>query len=193
MTTLRLFSTIVSFLLSLTVLAQEGAWTGKLDVQGMSLPLVFNFRPDGCTLDSPAQGAKGIKAEKTVTAEGKLRVTVAAIGVTFEGVVDGDSIKGQFQQGGLSLPLTLRKGQMQMRRPQTPASPFPYTTEEVSVANGNIVLSGTLTLPPNSNSNTPVVVMVTGSGQQNRDEEIFGHRPFAVLADALARHGIAAI
>lgn len=193
MTTLRLFSTIVSFLLSLTVLAQEGAWTGKLDVQGMSLPLVFNFRPDGCTLDSPAQGAKGIKAEKTVTAEGKLRVTVAAIGVTFEGVVDGDSIKGQFQQGGLSLPLTLRKGQMQMRRPQTPASPFPYTTEEVSVANGNIVLSGTLTLPPNSNSNTPVVVMVTGSGQQNRDEEIFGHRPFAVLADALARHGIASL
>ena len=193
MTTSRLFSTVFSTLVCLTALAQEGAWTGKLDVQGMSLPLVFNFSADGCTLDSPAQGVKGIKGERTITEEGKLRVTVAAVGVTFEGLMEGDSIKGLFLQGGLSLPLTLRKGMMQMRRPQTPVSPFPYTTEEVRVARGNIVLSGTLTLPPNCNCNTPVVVMVTGSGQQNRDEEIFGHRPFAVLADALARHGIASL
>ncbi|MCI6500525.1 MAG: alpha/beta hydrolase [Prevotella sp.] len=193
MTTSRLFSTVFSTLVCLTALAQEGAWTGKLDVQGMSLPLVFNFSADGCTLDSPAQGVKGIKGERTITEEGKLRVIVAAVGVTFEGLMEGDSIKGLFLQGGLSLPLTLRKGMMQMRRPQTPVSPFPYTTEEVRVASGNIVLSGTLTLPPNCNCNTPVVVLVTGSGQQNRDEEIFGHRPFAVLADALARHGIASL
>ena len=128
MTTSRLFSTVFSTLVCLTALAQEGAWTGKLDVQGMSLPLVFNFCADGCTLDSPAQGVKGIKGERTITEEGKLRVMVAAIGVTFEGLMEGDSIKGLFLQGGLSLPLTLRKGMMQMRRPQTPVSPFPYTT-----------------------------------------------------------------
>ena len=65
--------------------AQEGAWSGELDIQGFKLPLVFHFNPDGCTMDSPSQGARGIKAEKSITADGKLKVTVAECGVTFEG------------------------------------------------------------------------------------------------------------
>ena len=85
------------------------------------------------------------------------------------------------------------------RRPQTPCPPYPYSTEEVSFLNAadSVLLAGTLTFPegytPRRAAATPVVVMVTGSGLQNRDEEVFGHRPFAVIADYLARHGVASL
>lgn len=173
--------------------AQEGAWSGELDIQGIKLPLVFHFNPDGCTMDSPSQGAKGIKAEKCITADGKLKVTVAECGVTFEGYMWKNSIIGTFSQNGLSLPLTIKPGMPKVNRPQTPVAPFPYTTEEVSFKNGTFTLCGTLTLPQSYSKNTPVVLMVTGSGQQNRDEECFDHKPFAAIADALARQGIASL
>ena len=80
-----------------------------------------------------------------------------------------------------------------MRRPQTPVAPFPYKQEEVSFENAGFRFGGTLCTPANCTSDTPVVLLVTGSGQQNRDEELFGHRPFAVIADALARNGIASL
>ncbi len=82
---------------------------------------------------------------------------------------------------------------MKRKRPQTPVAPFPYQTQEVSFKNGDAVLKGTLVLPENHTQKTPVVLMVTGSGLQNRDEEIFEHKPFAVIADALARQGIATL
>ena len=93
----------------------------------------------------------------------------------------------------VSLPLTLTPGEDKPNRPQTPVGPFPYATEEISFANGNYILSGTLTLPEGYSRKTPVLLMVTGSGQQNRDEELFDHKPFAVIADALARAGIATL
>lgn len=184
-----LFSALVSIMAS----AQEGVWSGELEVQGMKLPLVFHFSENGCTMDSPSQGAKGIKAEKSYTPEGKLKIDIPAIHATFEGVMVMKMITGTFMQGGASLPLMLKPGTVAPKRPQTPKAPFPYTTEEVTFQNGEFTLSGTLTLPDKATRQTPVAVMVTGSGQQNRDEEIMDHRPFAVIADALARHGIATL
>ena len=173
--------------------AQKGSWSGELNIQGIKLPLVFNFTDDGCTIDSPSQGAKGIKAEKSITPEGKLKVTAGMIGASFEGTMEEQTITGTFTQNGMSLPLTLKPGEQKNNRPQTPVPPFPYTTEEVTFSNGDITLNGTLTLPEGWDKNTKAVVMITGSGQQNRDEEIFDHKPFAVIADALARKGIASL
>ena len=173
--------------------AQSGSWKGELKVGGTTLPIVFNFSAEGCTLDSPAQGAKGIPTQWTPDASGKVSVQIPVINGSFEGKLTGDSIPGKFTQHGYSIPLTLRPDEVKLNRPQTPKPPYPYATEEVSFKNGDAVLSGTLTLPENYTKNTPALVMVTGSGLQNRDEEAFGHKPFAVIADALARQGIATL
>lgn len=157
------------------------------------MPLIFHFDNDGCTIDSPSQGVKGIKVEKTTTADNRIKVTIPTFGATFEGKNCCDSICGTFRQNGMSLPLTLTPGAIETKRPQTPVAPFPYSEETISFTNGKFVFNGTLTLPPDYTKKTPVVLMVTGSGQQNRDEEIFDHKPFAVIADALARHDIASL
>ena len=173
--------------------AQEGTWSGELDIQGMKLPLVFNFDADGCTLDSPSQGVKGIKAEKSYTPEGKLKVVVPMIGAAYEGVMVMNVISGTYMQNGISLPLTLKPGAPKVNRPQTPVGPFPYKTEEVTFRNSDYTFHGTLSLPENYSEQTPVVLLVTGSGQQDRDETLLDHKPFAVIADALARQGIASL
>lgn len=190
---LRTFTSIVLTMLAFTANAQEGAWNGELDVMGSKLPLVFNFSPNGCTMDSPSQNANGIPAEKTVTDDGTIKVTVGMIGATFEGKMADGEIKGTFTQNGYPLPLTLKAGKLAVKRPQTPVPPFPYKEESVSFTNAGYTFNGTLTLPENYTKDTPVVLMVTGSGQQNRDEELFEHKPFAVIADALARQGIASL
>ena len=190
---LRTLTSLVLAMLAFTANAQEGAWNGELDVMGSKLPLVFNFSPNGCTMDSPSQNAKGIPAEKTVTDDGTIKVTVGMIGATFEGKMADGEIKGTFTQNGYPLPLTLKAGKLAVKRPQTPVPPFPYKEESVSFTNAGYTFNGTLTLPENYTKDTPVVLMVTGSGQQNRDEELFEHKPFAVIADALARQGIASL
>lgn len=190
---LRTFTSIVLAMLAFTANAQEGAWNGELDVMGTKLPLVFNFTTNGCTMDSPSQNAKGIPAEKTVTDDGTIKVKVGMIGATFEGKMTDGEIKGTFTQNGFPLPLTLKPGKITVKRPQTPVPPFPYKEESVSFTNAGYTFNGTLTLPENYTKETPVVLMVTGSGQQNRDEELFEHKPFAVIADALARQGIASL
>lgn len=190
---LRTFTSIVLAMLAFTANAQEGAWNGELDVMGTKLPLVFNFTTNGCTMDSPSENAKGIPAEKTVTDDGTIKVKVGMIGATFEGKMTDGEIKGTFTQNGFPLPLTLKPGKITVKRPQTPVPPFPYKEESVSFTNAGFTFNGTLTLPENYTKDTPVVLMVTGSGLQNRDEEMFEHKPFAVIADALARQGIASL
>ena len=183
-------------LASIAARAQEsgikGTWTGKLNVFGNELTLVFHFDGEDCTLDSPDQGIKGVPAKLERTETG-IKVAVPSINAIYEGVNMGDSAMGTFKQHGQSFPLTLKPGIVKRNRPQTPAPPYPYQTQEVSFNNGDAVLKGTLVMPENASSQTPVLLMVTGSGLQNRDEEFFEHKPFAVIADALARQGIATL
>lgn len=193
MKALRTLTSVVFAMMAFAANAQEGTWNGELNVMGNKVPLVFKFSTNGCTIDSPSQGVNGIQAEKTVKDDGTISVKVGMIGATFEGkMIDGE-IKGTYVQNGFPLPLTLKPGKLVVKRPQTPVPPFPYKEEAVSFTNAQYTFNGTLTLPENYSKNTPVVLMVTGSGQQNRDEELFSHKPFAVIADALARQGIASL
>lgn len=188
-----IISAILLFSIALFSHAQTGTWSGKLDVQGTKISIVFHLDEENPTIDSPDQGAKGIPIEVTRTATGSITIKVPSIGATYEGLWLIKQIAGTFKQMGASLPLTLTPGEEKLNRPQTPVEPFPYTTEEVSFANGDAVLKGTLVLPDGYCRKTPVLIMVTGSGLQNRDEEIYEHKPFAVIADALARDGIATL
>ncbi|HIR82870.1 MAG TPA: alpha/beta hydrolase [Candidatus Cryptobacteroides pullicola] len=193
----------------------EGPWSGKISAGQTELTLVFNFAvsDDGSlsvTLDSPDQGAEGIEAECDATALPMLRVNIPSLLASYSGIFYGRNIVGTFSQGGLSLPLTLTEGEPRLLRPQTPRPPYPYAAEDVSFPGGDtgVVLAGTITYPAgytwdaagdssrvhHSRAAAPVaVVMVSGSGLQDRDEQIFGHRPFLVIADFLARNGIASL
>ena len=173
--------------------AQTGTWSGKLDIRGNELSLVFHLDGDNPTMDSPDQGAKGIPIQVERKSLGGINIKIPSIAANYEGLFMIQRIVGTFKQAGMSLPLTLTPGEDKPKRPQTPQEPFPYATEEVTFMNGDVVLNGTLVLPEGYSRSTPVLVMVTGSGQQNRDEEIFEHKPFAVIADALARAGIATL
>lgn len=188
-----LISTITLILSSiLSLSAQTGTWSGQLEVQGSKLTLVFHLDDDAPTVDSPDQGVRGVPAQLERGVAG-ITIKVPMIGASYNGVWLGKQIVGTFKQSGLSLPLTLTPGEEKLNRPQTPKGPFAYATEEVEFANGDAILRGTLTLPQGYNRSTPVVILVSGSGIQNRDEEIFEHKPFAVIADALANAGIASL
>lgn len=173
--------------------AQTGTWSGKLDIQGSKLSLVFHLNDVNPTIDSPDQGARGIPVELERGQAGKITVRIPSLGASYEGQWLINRIVGTFKQMTLSLPLTLSPGEDKPKRPQTPVGPFPYSTEEVTFTNGEVTLNGTIVLPEGYSRNTPALVMVTGSGIQNRDEELFEHKPFAVIADALGRAGIATL
>lgn len=179
----------------------SGAWRGTLKITPqVELKIVFNFKigEDGkpsVTLDSPDQGAYGIAGEVNFISSDSVNVAVRLIGLTFAGRKHGGKLIGKCSQGAMSTNLELSPGTVELKRPQTPKPPYPYITKKVKFNNlsDNVTLAGTLTLPKSFTEATPVVVMVTGSGLQNRDEEIFGHKPFAVIADYLARNGIASL
>lgn len=179
-----------------------GTWNGKLSVRGAELPVVFHFTEAGdslplCTMDSPAQGAKDIPVDIAFLSDDSVKISVNKLLLSYEGRYDADSISGMFRQGFTRLPLTLVRGDVVLRRPQMPEPPFPYSVEEVTFCNDadSAVLAGSLVVPNEdvAVAGAPVVIMVTGSGQQNRDEELLGHKPFLVIADFLARHGIASL
>jgi len=199
---LRVFVVVLSFQAVFFAVAHdiEGTWTGDLQVTSqVKLKLVLHVsQPVGeahavATMDSPDQGAFGIPAEVKHLSADSLSVVVPAICMSFEGRLNEGKLEGTFSQGGMKLPLSFEPGETAIDRPQMPQPPFPYSTESLVVDNrtAGVSLAGTLTLPEHSSSSTPVVVMVTGSGLQNRDEEVFGHKPFAVIADYLARNGVA--
>jgi len=180
-----------------------GDWSGTLGAGGAgTLRIVFRLVGSedgslGATLDSPDQGAFGIAAGP-VTIDGRsVRIEVEAVGGHYEGVLseDGTRLDGTWHQGGASLPLALEKGTVEgPARPQVPEPPFPYEARDVrfeSVADG-VTLAGTLTVPPGDGP-FPAVALISGSGPQDRDETVFGHKPFLVLADHLTRRGIAVL
>lgn len=182
----------------------EGSWTGKLSVQGVQLTLVFHVEKDKnngfiVTMDSPDQSVKGVPATVNSLTADSVDIAVSSIGARYLGKQQGDHIQGTFTQFGRSFPLMINRGVEELKRPQSPHAPYPYQTEEVTFQNAkaNAVFSGTLTYPVGyeqmNKQKVPVVLMVTGSGQENRNEEMFDHQPFLVLADYLARHGIASL
>ena len=194
-TTMKRILAIVTLLFAFAFLsnAQTGTWTGKLEVQGMKLTVVFHLDDDEPCMDSPDQAALGIPIQVERNGMGKITIKIPMLGASYEGLWLGKQILGTFTQLSNSLPLSLTPGEEKLNRPQTPKGPFPYATEEVSFDNGDAHLEGTLVLPEGYSRKTPVLIFVTGSGQEDRDETIFEHKPFAVIADALGRAGIATL
>lgn len=204
---------ILVVLASMTINAQViqpstaliGSWNGKLDVGGIALTLVLNLEQHdgyvGVTLDSPDQGAKGISAEKEYLSDDSIAVKVTSLDASYCARLKDGKLDGKFSQRGFSFPLVLERGDYEstIRRPQHPQPPYPYLTEEVTFRNmkDSATLAGTITYPVGYDRQTkkkPVVVLlISGSGQQNRDEEVMGHKPFLVIADYFARHGIATL
>ena len=183
--------------------ALEGSWSGKLKVGAMSLTLVLHLeQADGyvkASLDSPDQGAKGIPAYKEYLSDDSVAIKVESIGATYRAKLKDGKLDGTFSQSGMTFPLELTKGVTEVKRPQEPKAPYPYETEEVTFKNekDGATLAGTLTWPvgydKNAKKKPMVLLFVSGSGQQNRDEELMNHKPFLVIADYLARNGIATL
>jgi pimeloyl-ACP methyl ester carboxylesterase len=196
----RLIVLLVIAIASLNSWGQDmtGQWNGVLKIQGNQLRLVFHITETGATMDSPDQGVTGIPVTTATFNNPVLKLTVAGVGGEYEGVLGEDGVvTGTFKQMGQSLPLNLSRNPVEKEtvvRPQEPAKPYPYHEEEVSFENeeAGITLAGTLTLPEKEGI-FPAVVLISGSGAQNRDEELMGHKPFLVIADYLTRNGIAVL
>jgi pimeloyl-ACP methyl ester carboxylesterase len=181
----------------------EGIWQGTLKAGAIELRLVFHFdkKKDGgyrCAMDSIDQGAKGLPFDEVNIKDRSVHAGMKQIGGLFEGDLseDGSKLAGTWKQSGAVMPLTLKRVDKvpQLQRPQMPQKPYPYAEEEVSYENkkDKVKLVGTLTLP-RAKGPFPAVLLITGSGPQDRDETIFGHKPFLVLADFLTRRGVAVL
>ena len=194
---------LIALLTGMVVHAQdiEGKWAGTLEVGASKLRVVFNISKSATgytsTMDSPDQGVNGIPVTKTIFENSTLTLSITNAGIEYSGELKGKEITGEFKQAGRTFPLTLNQDSEEPKRntrPQEPIPPYPYHTEEVVFENkkAGIRLTGTLSLP-NKEGNFPAVILISGSGPQNRDEEILGHKPFLVLADYLTKKGIAVL
>jgi len=176
-----------------------GSWLGRITAGGVSLRIVFNLaviEKDSLivTMDSPDQGVKNIKLGQVTLEKEKIRISAGLMLAEYNGTIKNDTlIEGAWKQGGneFKLDLTRLITEFTLNRPQEPVPPFPYRTEEVTFTNNKfkINLAGTLTIPE-GNGPFPAVILITGSGAQNRNEELMGHKPFMVIADYLSRKGI---
>ena len=196
----KLFLSITLALLTLSLSAQEitGSWSGTLDVMGNKLKLVFNIEQTDsgykATMDSPDQGAYGVPCDAVSYADNQLTIEIKAIQGKYEGQLKEDKLAGKFTQMGMNFTLDLEKVSEEVvkpNRPQEPQEPYPYYTEDLTFENKKegITLAGTLTLPSEKGKH-PVVVLISGSGAQDRNEELMGHKPFLIIADHLTRNGI---
>ena len=182
-----------------------GIWEGKLSVGTDSLRLVLAVEQHGDSLwaemDSPDQYVAGIEVNSISFQHDTLRLKAKSVGATFQGVYNAgnEKIVGVFKQGGGKLPLTLYRvtERWKLNRPQTPKEPFPYEEEDVKLqfshaTLGQIPITGILSYPSRKHEfNNILLILVSGSGWQDRDESIMGHKPFAVIADYLTRRGYA--
>jgi dienelactone hydrolase len=192
---------LLPFILSAFVSTAQtitGDWYGALEIMGTQLRITLHVTKTdngyASTMDSPDQGVNGIPVEKTTFDNTTFAFEIPAGKIVYTGTLDADKIKGTFTQSGRPFPMELGRekiGKKELNRPQEPKPPYNYYTEEVTFENkkAKITLAGTLTLPK-AEGKYPVVVMITGSGPQNRDEELMGHKPFLVIADHLTKNGI---
>lgn len=179
-----------------------GSWEGELEVMGTKLNLLFHIKKDDLgfisTMDSPMQGALGIPIDQTKFENDSLVLSAPSLGIVYQAQLKKDLLKGVFKQSGMEFPLIMKRTNektIPLNRPQTPTPPYSYDTEDIKLKNpleGNI-LAGTIAQPKDFDKSQPILVMITGSGAQNRDEEILGHKPFAVIADYFAKQGIATL
>lgn len=178
-----------------------GTWNGALSISGTKLRLVFHIKSEAdgtlaATMDSPDQGARGIPVQSVKMIQDSIFLSIPAIGGSYKGKLTGpDKITGVLKQGAQSMDIPLVKGEIDApQRPQEPVKPYPYQEKEVTIENkaAGITLAGTLTTPASKGSH-PAVILVTGSGPQDRDESIMGHKPFLVLSDYLTRQGFAVL
>lgn len=177
-------------------------WLGKLKVQSMELRVVFRIElKDGkltALLDSPDQGAKDIPVSDVIVKRDSISLIVSSIGGRFDGKYLQDSTKlvGVWKQGGGNFPLELANVEKieEPKQPQEPKPPYPYNSEDVTFENksAGVTLAGTFTFPKEG-TQFPAVVLITGSGPQDRNETVFGHKPFLVISDYLTRNGIAVL
>ncbi len=188
-----------------TQAALAGDWSGVLDTGQVKLRVRFRISPVDAggwagVMESLNQGGGPLPLSQVTRDGSSVTFDAARIGASFKGelAAGGATLTGQWSQGPAALPLTLTHSEAAPitppRRPQTPATPYPYRQEDVSFLNpaARIRLAGTLTLPPGQGP-FPAVVLISGSGPQNRDEEILGHKPFLILADDLTRRGLAVL
>lgn len=178
-----------------------GEWLGVIQSGPMSLRLALSMeaREDGLVaeLNSLDQGAMVPVAGVEVEAR-ELVLTMPAINGTYEGTLnsDGSAIEGTWTQSGRDISLVFARQQQKttLIRPQEPKPPFPYHSEDITFhhAKDAITLAGTLIIPEGEPP-FPGVIFISGSGAQDRDEFLLGHKPFLVIADHLARHGIASL
>ena len=181
----------------------EGNWLATLDVGGVKLRLLLKIQKTAAgytaKMDSVDQGAKDLPIDSVKLTGNQMSFSAAQFGMSYEGTVNDktDEITGTFKQGAGTTPLVFKRtGEvLMMTRPQDPKKPYPYDEENVSYRNtaDNVKLTGTLTLPPGGQTKHPAVILISGSGSQDRDSLIAGHRPFLVLADHLTRNGIAVL
>ena len=175
----------------------SGDWKGVLEAGTQKITLALHIGDGQITMDSPDQGAMGIPAKVAFLGPDSIDFSIPQIGMTYAGRLHGDVLRGQFRQGMFAAVLDFRQGAVTYDRPQHPVPPYGYRTEEISYhsPSSGADIAGTLCLPVGykQGDRVPVVLFVTGSGPENRDEEIFGHRPFLVIADYLARRGIASL
>jgi len=199
----KTFLFLFTFFSSMLLYSQSitGPWNGVLKVPGGQLRVVFHIvKTDtgfSSTMDSPDQGAKGIPVTQTSFDGQNLKLEITAAQIEYTGQLKNDTITGVFKQRGQRFPMNLTREQTKkqpVKRPQEPHKPYPYYTEDVTFQNSdaNITLSGTLTLPKKEGI-YPVVILISGSGPQNRDEELMGHKPFLVISDYLTKKGIAVL
>lgn len=176
----------------------DGQWTGQIEIPGSPLDVGVTFIDDngalGGTFDVPAQGLTGAPLSNITFDGSAVGFTIPGIpgNPTYEGQYGGQSIDGEFSQGGQSFPLDLSRGAVApAERPQEPLPPFPYRAEDVTYS-GGVTIAGTLTAPEGDGP-FPAVLLLTGSGPQDRDETIAGHKPFLLIADTLTRAGYAVL
>ncbi|MCF0056615.1 S9 family peptidase [Dyadobacter sp. CY356] len=197
-----LFTFLILIFLNCSAQDISGEWSGILKVPRGQLGLVLHVtKINGgysATLDSPSQGAKGIPVNTVEYNNSVLKFTMTSLNAEYAGTLGADNIfKGIFKQNGQSYPLDLGRGALEkpkLSRPQEPVKPYPYYSEDVKFDNAKdkITLAGTLTLPAKE-GNFPAVILISGSGPQDRNEELLGHKPFLVLSDYLTKNGIAVL